>query len=97
MPGSLGVEAMLQAVHLFALQQGLADGLTEVTFQQLDAHKTTWKYRGQILSMDADMNLEIHIKTIDRTDTSVRITADANLWKGPLRIYTVTNLGVLIR
>ena len=96
MPGSLGVEAMLEALQLFALQQELSDGLSRVCFRQLTPHKTVWKYRGQILTTDSELSLELHIKTIDRTDASVRLTADASLWKGPLRIYTVTDLAVLI-
>ncbi|MVM38951.1 hypothetical protein GO730_17705 [Spirosoma sp. HMF3257] len=97
MPGSLGVESMLQAMQVFVLQQGLADGLAGVSFQQAAPHKTVWKYRGQILSSDPDMNLEIHIKTIERTHESLLLTADASLWKGPLRIYAVTDLGLLVR
>ncbi|GAB4009943.1 hypothetical protein GCM10028808_19740 [Spirosoma migulaei] len=96
MPGSLGIESMLQAMQVFVLQQGLADGLSGVSFRQAAPHKTVWKYRGQILSSDPDMNLEIHIKTIERTDRSLRLTADASLWKGPLRIYAVTDLALLV-
>ena len=96
MPGSLGVESMLQAMQVFVLQQGLADGLSGVSFQQAAPHKTVWKYRGQILSTDPEMSLEIHIKTIERTAQSVLLTADASLWKGPLRIYAVTDLSLLV-
>ncbi|WP_461041797.1 beta-ketoacyl synthase N-terminal-like domain-containing protein [Spirosoma harenae] len=96
MPGSLGVEAMVQAMQLFALQQGLAADLSGVTFQQAAPHKTVWKYRGQILGTDPEISLEIHIKTIDRADSSVLLTADASLWKGALRIYTVTDLSIRI-
>ncbi|GAB3510774.1 hypothetical protein GCM10027341_49580 [Spirosoma knui] len=97
MPGSLGVEAILQAMQLFVLQQGLADGLRNVTFRQVAPHRTVWKYRGQILATDPEMRLEVHIKTIDRTDQSLTLTADANLWKGPLRIYAVTDIAVAVR
>ena len=97
MPGSLGVEAILQAMQLFVLQQGLADGLSTVSFRQTAPHKTIWKHKGQISATDSEMRLEVHIKTIDRTERSLTLTADANLWKDSLRIYTVTDIGLSVR
>ncbi|MEL6862898.1 MAG: beta-ketoacyl synthase N-terminal-like domain-containing protein [Bacteroidota bacterium] len=97
MPGSLGVEAIIQAIQLFALQQGLGDGLHNVAFQHLaQSHKTVWKYRGQILRHDPEMNLEAHIKEIRRENNRVTILADASLWKGRLRIYELTDLALVI-
>ena len=96
MPGSLGVEAIFQAIQLFALQQNLGEGLRNATFRQPVPHKTVWKYRGQILSHDPEMHLEAHIKTIVKGNNSVLITADASLWKGTLRIYEVTDLAVVM-
>ncbi len=96
MPGSLGVEAIVQAIQLFAIQQDLGHGLQNVVFRQPAPHRTVWKYRGQILQHDPEMHLEAHIKEIKRENNSVLITADASLWKGPLRIYELTDLAVLI-
>ena len=96
MPGSLGVEAIHQAIQVFALQQGLGEGLSNAGFQQAGENQTVWKYRGQILQEDPMMNLEAHIKSIEKKDGKVRIVADANLWKGDLRIYEVTDLALVI-
>ena len=86
-PGSLGVEAMLQAVKAFAIQQGLGAGFRNPRFEQADAHKVSWKYRGQILSDEPNMQLEVSIKNIERTPAGrIKITADGYLWKNKMRI-----------
>ncbi|MCK5568328.1 MAG: 3-hydroxyacyl-[acyl-carrier-protein] dehydratase FabA, partial [Spirochaetes bacterium] len=96
MPGSLGVEAILQAAQAYALQEDLGKDLKSPRFTQLDNHKTVWKYRGQILSDDKEMNLEVHIKSVDYEPGKVVIIGDANLWKGDARIYEVTDLAVAL-
>ncbi|MBB6460042.1 beta-ketoacyl synthase N-terminal-like domain-containing protein [Flammeovirga kamogawensis] len=96
MPGSLGVEAIHQAVQVYALQQGLGNGLANVGFNHLAPNKTVWKYRGQILQGDPTMNLECHIKEVKNENGKVVILVDANLWKGDLRIYELTDLSLVI-
>ncbi|NME72105.1 beta-ketoacyl synthase N-terminal-like domain-containing protein [Flammeovirga aprica] len=96
MPGSLGVEAIHQAVQVWALQQGLGDGLANVGFNHHAPNKTVWKYRGQILQGDPTMNLDCHIKEVTKENGKVVILVDANLWKGDLRIYELTDLSLVI-
>ena len=45
MPGSMGVEAILQAMQLFALHQNLAGHLQSPRFTQVNHHQITWKCR----------------------------------------------------
>ncbi|MFK7978419.1 MAG: PfaB family protein [Saprospiraceae bacterium] len=94
MPGSLGVEAILQAMQTFALQQDLGKAFTSPKFVQLKNHKTIWKYRGQILWKPAEMNLEVHIKAIEKRGDQLAIIGDAYLWNGTMRIYQVTDLAL---
>lgn len=94
MPGSLGVEAILQAMQVFALQQDLGKDFESPRFVQLPNHKTVWKYRGQILHNVKEMHLEVHIKTIERRGKQLAIIADAYLWNGKMRIYQVTDLAL---
>ncbi|MEO0779718.1 MAG: 3-hydroxyacyl-[acyl-carrier-protein] dehydratase FabA, partial [Bacteroidota bacterium] len=96
MPGSLGVEAIYEAIQIFVLQQELAKDFKEVRFQHLPNHQTVWKYRGQILQQDPEMHLEVHVASVERTTEGLIIRADASLWKGTLRIYEVTQLAVLV-
>ncbi|MEM6348830.1 MAG: PfaB family protein [Bacteroidota bacterium] len=94
MPGSLGVESILQAMQVFALQQDLGKDFNSPKFVQLKNHKTVWKYRGQILLDVKEMHLEVHIKKIERLDDQLTIIADAYLWNEGMRIYQVTDLGL---
>ncbi len=97
MPGSLGVEAILQAMQVFALQQDLGKDFNNPTFVQLENHKTVWKYRGQILLHVKEMQLEVHIKTIEMRGNQLAIVADASLWNDEVRIYQVTDLSLGIQ
>ncbi len=96
MPGSLGVEAILQAMQVFALQQDLGKDLVSPKFVQLPNHKTVWKYRGQILQHVKEMHLEVHIKAIEPRGEQLAIIADAFLWNDKMRIYQVTDLALAV-
>jgi len=94
MPGSLGVEAILQAMQTFALQQNLGKGFKSPKFVQLDNHKTNWKYRGQILLGVENMHCEVHFKTIEKRGETLAIIGDAYLWNEGTRIYQITDLAL---
>src|SRR5207244_6955846 len=96
MPGSLGVEAMAEALQAFALQLDLGRGLRSPRFGQPTEHRTVWKYRGQIVPGNGTMSLELHVKRIDEAPGRVTIVADGSLWRDDLRIYEVTDLAVAI-
>ena len=96
MPGSLGVEAILQAMQTFALQQDLGARFANPKFEQVANHTTTWKYRGQILLHVENMHLEVHIKNIDEQAEQTVLIADAYLWNEGMRIYQVTDLSLRI-
>ncbi len=97
MPGSLGVEAILQAIQTFALQQDLGKDIRSPKFVQLANHKTNWKYRGQILLPVKEMHLEVHFKSIEKQNNQVVLVANAYLWNGKMRIYHVTDLALAIQ
>jgi len=94
MPGSLGVEAIYQAMQVFALQQDLGKDFPSPKFVQLPNHTTKWKYRGQILTHVKEMHLEVHIKTVERRGVQLAIIGDAYLWNEGMRIYQITDLGL---
>ncbi len=94
MPGSLGVESILQAMQVFALQQDLGKTFQSPKFVQLANHKTVWKYRGQILLNVKEMHLEVHIKSIEKQASRLSIIADAYLWNEKMRIYQVRDLAL---
>ncbi len=94
MPGSLGVEAIIEAVQAFALAQDLGAGFRSPRFDQLPGHTIVWKYRGQILPAHKMMKLEVHMKRIERTSRQVLLIGDASLWADGIRIYEVRDVAV---
>ncbi|MBU3914020.1 3-hydroxyacyl-[acyl-carrier-protein] dehydratase FabA, partial [bacterium] len=95
MPGSLGVEAILQAMKIFSLRQDLGKELKSPYFTNVPG-LTKWKYRGQINPDNKTMDLEVHIKKISVSHGQVIITADASLWKNKLRIYEITDAAIAL-
>ena len=96
MPGSLGVEAILEAMQVYALHTGLGRELRSPHFAAPVGQRTIWKYRGQILPSAGVMRLEVHISRIERRSNQIIILADASLWRDQMRIYEVRDLGLAI-
>jgi 3-hydroxymyristoyl/3-hydroxydecanoyl-(acyl carrier protein) dehydratase len=96
MPGSLGVEAMLEALQAYAMQQGLGKKFRNPRFEQALGHTIVWKYRGQIIPRNKLMYLELHITAVKETAGQTVIYADANLWRDNMRIYEVKQLALQI-
>ncbi|GGO92424.1 beta-ketoacyl synthase N-terminal-like domain-containing protein [Wenjunlia tyrosinilytica] len=97
MPGSLGVEAILQAMRLFVMEQGLADGVEDPRFALAKGIEMGWKYRGQILRHDRELRFDVHVKEVRREAGRVLVIADADLWKPGLRIYELTDVAIEVR
>ncbi len=96
-PGSLGVETVIQAMQEWALDSGLGDDLIDPGFDIPAGVPFTWKYRGQFLPTDGSCEVEVHIKGIHRRPGSVTVTAKASLWKPGLRIYELENIAIELR
>jgi 3-hydroxymyristoyl/3-hydroxydecanoyl-(acyl carrier protein) dehydratase len=90
MPGSLGVEAIIQAfkfaVHL------ITKSTKPVTLAV--GTEFTWKYRGQVLQNHKRMQLDIHIQNQQINNGKTVFTGNANLWADDIRIYEIQNLAV---
>jgi 3-hydroxymyristoyl/3-hydroxydecanoyl-(acyl carrier protein) dehydratase len=94
MPGSLGVEAMVEAVQAYALEMDLGGGLRSPRFGLAPAENLSWSYRGQITQQHKLMELEVHLKPAEHQPGRVALTGDASLWVDGLRIYAVKNAGL---
>jgi len=91
MPGSLGVEAIIELMQTYALKNDLGKGFTNPRFIA-PTTLVKWKYRGQITPLNKQMSLDVHITDIIRADGEVRLVGDANLSKDGLRIYEVKDI-----
>jgi 3-hydroxymyristoyl/3-hydroxydecanoyl-(acyl carrier protein) dehydratase len=97
MPGSLGVEAVLQALQVYALKTRQGSALRSARFcTPLASRPMTWRYRGQITQQHNLVELEVHVSDIARSVDQVTIKGDASLWVDNLRIYEVRDAAVCI-
>lgn len=94
MPGSLGVEAILQGMQLAVVDAGLAGYLDRPRFTLPTGIPVTWRYRGQILRTDPELEFDVHIKEIRAEPGRLLVIGDANLWKSGLRIYELRDIAV---
>ncbi len=96
-PGSLGIEAMIQALQLFMLQAGMDDGIVAPRFEAIGMEtELTWKYRGQVLPHHRTVHTTIEITAAGRDERGAWATCEASLWSDGRRIYEATNLGMRI-
>lgn len=96
MPGSLGVEAILETMRLYAIAGGLGAQYPSARFGLVDGLDFAWKYRGQILSTASKMLLEVQMRRVEDLGNELRLLGDASLWADRVRIYEVKNAGITI-
>ncbi|TMM44811.1 beta-ketoacyl synthase N-terminal-like domain-containing protein [Colwellia ponticola] len=91
MPGSLGVEAIIELMQTYALKNDLGKAFANPRFST-PTSVVKWKYRGQITPLNKQMSLDVHITNIVKEAGEVRLIGDANLSKDGLRIYQVKDI-----
>ncbi|MBN1873647.1 MAG: PfaB family protein [Anaerolineae bacterium] len=94
MPGSLGVEAMIQAIQEYVLRLNPHLPSDNLYFTHIPDHEVTWTYRGQITPDNRKLYLEVHIARIQADNGGMTLIGDASLWKEKLRIYEVKGVGL---
>ncbi|MBV1921809.1 MAG: hypothetical protein KUG73_14115 [Pseudomonadales bacterium] len=96
MPGSLGVEAIIQSMQVYALENKLGAEFSNPMFSTI-LSTVKWKYRGQINPTNKKMSLDVHITDIQHNNGEVVVIGDASLSKDGLRIYEVYDIAIAIR
>jgi 3-hydroxymyristoyl/3-hydroxydecanoyl-(acyl carrier protein) dehydratase len=96
-PGSLGLEAMVQALEALALARGLCDGIADARFEALAADvPLTWKYRGQVLPEDHETSVEVEITEVRPSPAGAVVIGEGSLRVDGKRIYHAAGLSVRI-
>jgi len=90
MPGSLGIEAIVQALK--AVVHSTTKSANPVTLMPGLGFK--WKYRGQVLKNHHKMVIDLHIERQQIVNKVKVFNANANLWADETRIYELQNLAV---
>ncbi len=99
-PGSLGIEAMIQALQFVMLEEGRGAApspargeFSQPRFEPIQIGEAmTWKYRGQVLPTATRVTVDLEI--VEKGDDYA--VADASLWVDGLRIYAASRLGMRI-
>jgi 3-hydroxymyristoyl/3-hydroxydecanoyl-(acyl carrier protein) dehydratase len=92
MPGSLGIEAIFQALKVFAQRQSNDAAAAE----HVTGQKMNWSYRGQVLPHHRQMQVEVHFHKTQTIGKTELFTGDASLWADDSRIYEVRNMALAI-
>ncbi|WP_394229121.1 hotdog fold thioesterase [Shewanella colwelliana] len=95
MPGSLGVEAIIETMQTYAISKDLGAGFKNPKFGQILSN-IKWKYRGQINPLNKQMSMDVSITSIKDEGGKKVITGNASLSKDGLRIYEVTDIAICI-
>lgn len=90
MPGSLGIEAIIQAFK--AAVHSITKSDSPVSLAAGSGFK--WKYRGQVLQNHREMLVDLHIQNHQKVNEVKVFTANANLWADEIRIYELQNLAI---
>jgi 3-hydroxymyristoyl/3-hydroxydecanoyl-(acyl carrier protein) dehydratase len=88
MPGSLGIEAVIQAFKVAVHSKTKSPN--PVTLAAGSEFK--WKYRGQVLQNHREMLVEVHIQGQQINNGKTEFTGNANLWADDIRIYEIQAL-----
>jgi len=97
MPGSLGVEAIAQALWAF-LNQGqpeTANSTARLDFS--NAAALQWKYRGQVIPSNRKLQFEADIKNTTPTGEFRQVLADAAFRVDGRKIYAIENISLALR
>lgn len=96
-PGSLGIEAMLQTLQVYMLQEGMHKEIKRPYFQPVALESATiWKYRGQVLPVNKIITILASITEKQQDDNKALVVADVSLWVDGKRIYEAKNLSLAI-
>ncbi len=97
-PGSLGLEAMLQALQFYMLETGMGEGIDGAHFEPIQLNAAmTWKYRGQVMPSAQRVTIELEITDKGGVAGQDAYTqAAASLWVDGLRIYEAAPVAMRI-
>ena len=96
-PGSLGIEAMIQLLQWFMLEEGMDDGIANPRFESIGTKQPmTWKYRGQVVPTNKVIGSTMEVTERGTDERGPYAICSASLWVDGKRIYEASGLGMRI-
>jgi 3-hydroxymyristoyl/3-hydroxydecanoyl-(acyl carrier protein) dehydratase len=96
-PGSLGIEALLQALQALVIEQGLGSEFASPRFEtQATGVAMRWKYRGQVIPDNDVVVVDVGITDVTREANATLVVAQGSLWVDGKRIYEAQGLAVRV-
>ncbi|MFT3926479.1 MAG: beta-ketoacyl synthase N-terminal-like domain-containing protein [Myxococcales bacterium] len=93
-PGSIGLQALLQALEALAISLDL-DARSAGRFEtQASGVPMTWKYRGQVVPENRLVEVDVEITRIETGDRHTTVVGAGSLWVDGKRIYEAQGLAV---
>jgi 3-hydroxymyristoyl/3-hydroxydecanoyl-(acyl carrier protein) dehydratase len=93
-PGSLGLEAMLQAMQFLAVHEQHTQGMRKPRFESIAVGAPlNWKYRGQVIPKNKLIQVEIENAQVREPGL---IVADGSLSVDGLKVYSASGMGLRI-
>lgn len=94
-PGSLGIEAMLQALQFHMLEAKMHEGMMSPRFEAIAVDLPhVWKYRGQVVPEATLVSTTLEVVEVGRDARGRYALADCSLWVDGKRIYEAQRLGM---
>ena len=96
-PGSLGIEAMLQLMQAFMINQDMHRGFKKPRFEPvLINQEAEWHYRGQVTPEKSLITIDFECAERGSDANSCWVLGDARLWADGLKIYHAPKIGMRI-
>jgi acyl transferase domain-containing protein/3-hydroxymyristoyl/3-hydroxydecanoyl-(acyl carrier protein) dehydratase len=97
-PGSLGLEALQQAMRAAVRLRMLGEQDSDQRFEPLALGMPfSWRFRGQVLPTSKSVITEVDIISIVHQGGSLTALSDGSVWVDGIRIYEVKRMGVRLR
>jgi len=94
-PGSLGIEAVIQVIQFYMLNNNYHLQFKNPRFEAIAWNETiSWKYRGQITPNNHNIVITAEILSVEKSTDDVLIKACASLWCDEKKIYEVQEVGL---
>jgi len=97
MPGSLGIEAIMQSVWAYMKYSQPDTNFHNSRIDFSHSDPLVWKYRGQVVPANKKINFEVHLKDTHKSVSSINLIADADFWVDGVRIYSIQNISMTLK